>query len=83
MLRPRTGCGSSRSWQRTPQVERPPSLTDHPSGGVRTGVAGVVYEHVLCVAAGKKSSKRKEDTFGMNDDDWNVYRAIVSVVHVY
>ena len=33
-----------------------------------------------CVAAGKKSSKRKEDTFGMNDDDWNVYRTIVSVL---
>ena len=27
---------------------------------------------------GKKSKKSKEDTFGMNDDDWNVYRAIVS-----
>ncbi len=24
---------------------------------------------------GKK--KQKEDTFGMNDDDWNVYRDIV------
>ena len=27
---------------------------------------------------GKKSKRSKEDTFGMNDDDWNVYRAIVS-----
>lgn len=25
---------------------------------------------------GKKSKRNKEDTFGMNDDDWNVYRAI-------
>ena len=30
------------------------------------------------VGVGKKSKKNKEDTFGMNDDDWNVYRAIVS-----
>ena len=28
--------------------------------------------------AGKKSKRNKEDTFGMNDDDWNVYRDIVS-----
>lgn len=26
----------------------------------------------------EKKSKRKEDTFGMNDEDWNVYRTIVS-----
>lgn len=44
------------------------------------GIAGMFYVCVLCAVAGKKSSKRKEDTFGMNDDDWNVYRAIVSVV---
>ena len=31
---------------------------------------------------GKKSKRSKEDTFGMDDDDWNVYRAIVSGVHV-
>ena len=29
-------------------------------------------------AIGKRSKRSKEDTFGMNDDDWNVYRAIVS-----
>ena len=29
-------------------------------------------------AVGKRSKRSKEDTFGMNDDDWNVYRAIVS-----
>ena len=29
-------------------------------------------------AVGKRSKRIKEDTFGMNDDDWNVYRAIVS-----
>ena len=27
---------------------------------------------------GKRSKRSREDTFGMNDDDWNVYRAIVS-----
>ena len=26
-----------------------------------------------------KKSKKKEDTFGMNDEDWNVYRKIVSL----
>ena len=26
----------------------------------------------------KRSKKTKEDTFGMNDEDWNVYRDIVS-----
>lgn len=26
----------------------------------------------------KRSKKIKEDTFGMNDEDWNVYRDIVS-----
>lgn len=45
-----------------------------------SGIAGMFYVCVLCAVAGKKSSKRKEDTFGMNDDDWNVYRAIVSVM---
>ena len=28
----------------------------------------------------RRSKKTKEDTFGMNDEDWNVYRDIVSVV---
>ena len=28
----------------------------------------------------KRSKKTKEDTFGMNDEDWNVYRDIVSEV---
>ena len=26
----------------------------------------------------KKGKRNKEDTFGMDDEDWNVYRAIVS-----
>lgn len=26
----------------------------------------------------KKTKQSKEDTFGMDDDDWNVYRTIVS-----
>lgn len=30
----------------------------------------------------KKGKQSNEDTFGMDDDDWNVYRAIVSL-HVY
>ena len=25
------------------------------------------------------SRKKKEDTFGLNDDDWNVYKEIVSI----
>ena len=32
---------------------------------------------------GKKSKRSKEDTFGMDDDDWNVYRAIVSGIHIH
>ena len=28
----------------------------------------------------RRSKKQKEDTFGMNDEDWNVYRDIVSYV---
>ena len=31
----------------------------------------------------KKSKKIKEDTFGMNDEDWNVYRAIVSKISLH
>jgi len=27
----------------------------------------------------KKGKRNKEDTFGMDDEDWNVYRAIVSI----
>lgn len=30
----------------------------------------------------KKGKQNNEDTFGMDDDDWNVYRAIVSACHV-
>ncbi len=28
----------------------------------------------------KKGKRNKEDTFGMDDEDWNVYRAIVSII---
>ena len=26
------------------------------------------------------SKRKKEDTFGLNDDDWNVYKQIVSSI---
>ena len=34
----------------------------------------------VCDVCGVTGSKRKkEDTFGINDDDWDVYKQIVSV----
>ena len=34
---------------------------------------------VQCVYLGTK--RKKEDTFGQNDDDWNIYKEIVSSMH--
>ncbi len=31
------------------------------------------------VASAKRGKRGNEDTFGMDDEDWNVYRAIVSL----
>jgi len=28
------------------------------------------------------SKRKKEDTFGLNDDDWDVYKQIVSLPHI-
>jgi hypothetical protein len=41
------------------------------------------YKHVLFNSAagsvsGRSKEKQKEDTFGQNDEDWHVYRTIVS-----
>lgn len=37
-----------------------------------------VYSRFVATNAGRKS--KKEDTFGMKDEDWNVYKEIVSIV---
>lgn len=45
--------------------------------GERVGGAGMLSELVLILVGRKK--KEKEDTFGQNDEDWHIYREIVSL----
>ena len=33
----------------------------------------------VCLSLSGKGKKQEEDTFGMNDEDWSVYREIVSL----
>ena len=47
--------------------------------GVCTYVApSCWYWRLLCLSLSGKGKKQEEDTFGMNDEDWSVYREIVS-----
>ena len=44
---------------------------------MRVGGARMLSGLVLVLVGRKK--KEKEDTFGQNDEDWHIYREIVSV----
>lgn len=45
---------------------------------VRVGRAGLLCELSVILIGRKK--KEKEDTFGQNDEDWHIYREIVSLL---
>ncbi len=52
--------------------------------GKRRSAASQNRMHIIsslgAEATVKKGKRNKEDTFGMDDEDWNVYRAIVSII---
>ena len=45
---------------------------------VRVGGARLLGEWSVILVGRKK--KEKEDTFGQNDEDWHIYREIVSLL---
>lgn len=45
---------------------------------VRVGGARLLGEWSVTLVGRKK--KEKEDTFGQNDEDWHIYREIVSLL---